>query len=149
MRVSLVAAGVVAAAGALLGAAAVPAGAATSGAATSGSVSANPTGTVSADGTVTLSGTYRCSSPADPGPVFVASTVRTGSVGHGIGGTSATCDGAEHTWVNRENPSSEPPVKAGPATIEVTLFQLNLRTGLPLPVIFATDRHGLDLRATD
>ncbi|MFJ8386506.1 DUF6299 family protein [Streptomyces sp. NPDC094438] len=141
MRVSLVAAGAVAAAGALLGAA-VPAGAATS-----GSVSADPTGTVSKDGTVTLSGTYRCSKPSDPGPVFVASTVRNGSEGHGIGGTAAICDGVEHTWVNQRSTSRGAPVKPGPAEIEVTLFQLDTRSGLPLPVILATDRHGLDLRS--
>jgi hypothetical protein len=110
-------------------------------------VSANPTGTVAKDGTVTVSGTYRCSKPSDPGPVFVSSTVRRGSVGHGIGGTFAICDGAEHTWVNQENPSLGDPLTPGPAQIETTLFQLDTRSGLPLPVFFATDRHGLELRS--
>ncbi|MGW2816312.1 DUF6299 family protein [Streptomyces sp. NPDC001415] len=140
MRVSLVAAGAVVAAGVLLGAASGPAAAAPS-----GTVSANPTGTVSKDGTITLSGTYRCSVPSGSGPVFVSSSVRTGDVQHGIGGTSAVCDGAEHTWVNQARPYGTP-LPSGPARIEATLLQLNTRSGLPLPAILAADWHALDLR---
>ncbi|MFD7338427.1 DUF6299 family protein [Streptomyces violascens] len=139
MRVSLVAAGAAVAAGVLLCAASGPAGAAPS-----GTVSADPTGTVASDGTVILSGTYRCSAPG-PGPIFVASSVRSGGVQHGIGGTAARCDGAEHTWVNHEMPHGTP-VKPGPADIEATLVQLDTRSGLPLPVILATDWHSIDLR---
>ncbi|WP_406509883.1 DUF6299 family protein [Streptomyces sp. NBC_00212] len=140
MRVRLAAAGAIVAAGVLLGAASVPAAAA------SNTLSADETGTVSTDGTVTLSGTYRCSVPSGSGPVFVASTVRTGDEGHGIGGTSARCDGAEHAWVNRGRVSGGTPVTPGSAKVEATLVQLNTRSGLPLPAILAADWHAVDLR---
>ncbi|MFF4183438.1 DUF6299 family protein [Streptomyces sp. NPDC001691] len=138
MRVSLVAAGAVAAAGVLLGGAAGPA------AASSGTVSANPSGTIAKDGTVTLSGTYRCTT-STTGPVFVASSVGTDSVRHGIGGTVARCDGAEHTWVNHAKPAHGTPVAPGSTEIEATLMQLDTRSGLPLPAILATDRHSANL----
>ncbi|MEU9102692.1 DUF6299 family protein [Streptomyces sp. NPDC048361] len=144
MRVSLFAAGAVAAAGALLGVASAPAGAALT-----DTVSAGPTGTVAKDGTVTLSGTYRCSPPSRPGPVFVSSGVLTGSVLHGIGGTVATCDGDEHTWVNRDKVSSPERVPAGETVVQTTLMRLDTGTGLPLPVILATERHTVDLRAVE
>ena len=124
------------------GAAQVPAAGAASSAWT---VSANPTGTVAKDGTVTLSGTYRCSAPADPGPVFVSSSVGNDSVQHGVGGTAATCDGVEHTWVNQEKPEDGAPVPVGPAEVEATLMRLDTTSGLPLPAILATDRHHIEL----
>ncbi|MGW9133345.1 DUF6299 family protein [Streptomyces sp. NPDC055681] len=141
MRGSLVAAGVVAIGGALLTAAAGPVGAADVQA-----VSAAPTGTVSTDGTVTLSGTYRCSPSSGPGPVFVSSTVRAGEVRHGIGGTAATCDGVEHTWVNQDKPVHGALVAPGSAEVEATLVHLDTRSGLPMPRIIVTDQHEIELR---
>ncbi|WP_328919726.1 DUF6299 family protein [Streptomyces sp. NBC_00208] len=141
VRGSLVAAGVVAIGGALLTAAADPVGAADVQA-----VSAAPTGTVSTDGTVTLSGTYRCSPLSGAGPVFVSSTVRAGEVRQGIGGTAATCDGVEHTWVNQDKPVHGAPVAPGPAEVEATLVHLDTRSGLPMPRIIVTDRHEIELR---
>jgi hypothetical protein len=109
-------------------------------------VSANPTGTVSKDGTLTLSGTYRCSAAAGQGPVFVSSSVQKGSVQHGIGGTAADCDGLEHTWVNQEKLSDGTPLTPGPAGVEATLMRLDSSSGLPLPAILATDRHQIELQ---
>ncbi|MFE9535063.1 DUF6299 family protein [Streptomyces sp. NPDC006691] len=145
MRVPLVAAGAVAAAGALLAVVAGPA------AASSGSVSADPTGTVSRDGTITLSGTYRCTAPTSPGPVLVASSVGigsadSGSVRYGLNGVAAQCDGAEHTWVNRGRAGSGPAPAAGPVDVQATLVQLVMRGGLPLPFVIAADRHQVELR---
>lgn len=139
VRGSRVAAGAVAAAALL--AVAAPAGAAGS-----GSVSADPTGTVSRDGTVTLSGTYRCSPLSAPGPVFVSSTVRTGEVRRGIGGTTAVCDGAEHAWVNTEKPAHGAPATPGVTDIEATLMHLDTSGGLPVPAIIAADRHEVVLQ---
>ncbi|WP_406337618.1 DUF6299 family protein [Streptomyces sp. NBC_01620] len=141
MRGSLVAAGVVAIGGALLTSATGPVGAADVQA-----VSAAPTGTVSRDGTVTLSGTYRCSSLSGPGPVFVSSTVGAGEMRRGIGGTVATCDGVEHTWVNQDKPVHGSLMAPGPAEVEATLVHLDTRSGLPMPSIIATDRHEIELR---
>jgi hypothetical protein len=111
-----------------------------------GTVSANPTGTVSKDGTLTLSGTYRCSAAAGQGPVFVSSSVQKGSVQHGIAGTAADCDGLEHTWVNQEKLSDGTPLTPGPAGVEATLMRLDSSSGLPLPAILATDRHQIELQ---
>ncbi|MFF3975571.1 DUF6299 family protein [Streptomyces sp. NPDC055808] len=145
MRVSLVAAGAVAAAGALLGVAVGPA------AASSGAVSADPTGTVSRDGTIALSGTYRCSAPTGQGPVLVASSVgivsaQGGTVRYGLNGIAAQCDGAEHTWVNRGRLGTGPAPQAGPVDVQATLVQLVMRGGLPLPSVIAADRRQVELR---
>lgn len=104
-------------------------------------VTANPAGTLSKDGTVTMSGTYRCWAPADGGPVFVSSSVQTGSVQHGIGGTQARCDGLEHTWVNQEKPADGASLTPGPAKVQATLLHLDTHSGLPLPAVIATDQH--------
>jgi hypothetical protein len=75
-------------------------------------VTVDPTGRIASDGTVTLSGTYRCT--GGTGPVFVSSSVSQGSlsVRHGIGGTRAVCDGLAHAWTNTGKPS---PVPSNPA----------------------------------
>jgi len=102
----------------------------------SGEITVDPTVTVAADGTITLSGTYRCTDAA--GPVFVSSTVTQGdpSVSHPIGGSSAVCDGAEHRWSNSEKRAPKTLVP-GPARVEATVFDISA-TGLPLPTIHAT-----------
>ncbi|MFD9792505.1 DUF6299 family protein [Streptomyces sp. NPDC059070] len=116
-------------------------------AAGSGAVTADTVGTVAPDGTVTLSGTYRCTLTA-PGPVFISSSVRVGNVRYGIGGTAANCDGAEHTWTNHDRPGFGGRVTPGPAEVDATLVQLDGRGGLPLPSVVASDRHDVDLRST-
>ncbi|MFE3633298.1 DUF6299 family protein [Streptomyces cellostaticus] len=57
-------------------------------------------GRIAADGTITLSGTYRC--VGSSGPVFVSSSVTRTDPGvkYAVGGTSAVCDGADHRWSN-------------------------------------------------
>ncbi|MFM9444704.1 DUF6299 family protein [Streptomyces acidiscabies] len=101
-------------------------------------VTVDPVGRIAADGTVTLSGTYRCL--GSEGPVFVSSSVNqdSGDVRHGIGGTAARCDGAEHTWENtgRPSPSSLTP---GAARVEATLMELAPEGGLPLPRFHARE----------
>ncbi|MFE0463417.1 DUF6299 family protein [Kitasatospora sp. NPDC058965] len=106
-------------------------------------VTVSPTGTLAADGTVTLSGTYRCTAA---GTVFVSSKVRAGSEEHGIGGTSATCDGREHSWSNQDTPRRAA-LQTGPAEVEATLLKLDTSSGLPLPVLLATDREPIELVA--
>ncbi|MFE2298292.1 DUF6299 family protein [Streptomyces sp. NPDC059445] len=103
--------------------------------ASSDEVTVDPTGTVAADGTITLSGTYRCTGAS--GPVFVSSSVSQDDprVKQGIGGTTALCDGAEHTWTNSEKPVPST-LKAGPAHVQATLMELST-TGLPLPSFHA------------
>ncbi|MFJ5262039.1 DUF6299 family protein [Streptomyces sp. NPDC088387] len=94
-------------------------------------VTVDPTGKIATDGTITLTGTYRCLGSA--GPVFVSSTVSQAAknVRHGIGGTRAVCDGALRRWANTGKPSTT--LEAGAANVEATLMELNPQGGIPLP----------------
>ncbi|MEU9167526.1 DUF6299 family protein [Streptomyces sp. NPDC048420] len=131
-----------AAAGAVLFLLAVPASPA--GADPYESVTVDPLGRIAEDGTVTLSGTYRCT--GGTGPVFVSSSVgqSSPSVRHGIGGTRAVCDGVEHVWENtgKTTPGALEP---GAARVEATLMELSLQGGLPLPRFHATGQQDITL----
>jgi hypothetical protein len=107
-------------------------------------VTVDPTGTIAPDGTVTLSGTYRCI--GNSGPAFVSSSVSQGdsSVKHGIGGTSAVCDGVEHSWSNSGKPSSDP-LTPGAARVEATVMELSAQGGLPLPRFHAAQNQDITL----
>lgn len=115
-------------------------------------VTVDPTGRVAADGTVTLSGTYRCT--AGTGPVFVSSSVGQGvtsvpqgiggTVTHGIGGTAARCDGAGHRWTNTGRIPSDA-VRPGTAHVEATVLELRPRGILPLPYFHAVRERDVTL----
>ncbi|MEV7735397.1 DUF6299 family protein [Streptomyces sp. NPDC088921] len=123
----------------LLAAPALPASAETSDAVTVG-----PIGRIAEDGTVTLSGTYRCTDST--GPVFVSSSVsqRSPLVRQSIGGTRAVCDGVEHSWVNTGQPGSED-LEPGQAHVEATLMELSPVGGLPLPRFHAAAQQDVTL----
>ncbi|MFI9827282.1 DUF6299 family protein [Streptomyces sp. NPDC051913] len=106
-------------------------------------VTVDPTGTLAADGTVTLSGTYRCL--GNSGPVFVSSSVgqKSPSVRHGIGGTSAVCDGAEHRWENTGKVDTGA-LEPGAAHVEATVMELR-GGGLPLPRFHAAQQQDVTL----
>ncbi|MFG3101317.1 DUF6299 family protein [Streptomyces sp. NPDC048182] len=109
-------------------------------------VTVDPAGRLAADGTVTLTGTYRCAPGA--GTVFVSSSVSQGTDGvrHGVGGTRAVCDGLTHRWVNTGTPSSTAtPLAAGPARVEATLMELRTTSGLPLPAFHARGAQDITL----
>ncbi|MFJ1809479.1 MULTISPECIES: DUF6299 family protein [unclassified Streptomyces] len=133
-----------AAAGAVLLLLAAPAVTAT--ADPSESVTVAPAGRIAADGTITLSGTYRC--VGSSGPVFVSSSIGqdSGKVRYGIGGTRAVCDGAEHAWENtgKATPSGLAP---GAAHVEATLMELRPQGGLPLPRFHAAQEQDITLTA--
>ncbi|MGW7258968.1 DUF6299 family protein [Streptomyces sp. NPDC054834] len=107
-------------------------------------VTVDPTGRVAADGTVSLSGTYRCT--AGTGPVFVSSSVGQSalSVTHGIGGTVARCDGAEHRWNNSGRIPGDA-VRPGVAHVEATILELRPQNGLPLPYFHAVRQRDVTL----
>lgn len=113
-------------------------------AAASGTVTVDPAGRIAADGTVTLSGTYRCT--GSTGPVFVGSSIGQDSsaVRYGIGGTLAVCDGTVHRWTNTGRTSSGTLVP-GPADVEATLMELSLAGGLPLPRFHAARNQDVTL----
>ncbi|KPI10518.1 hypothetical protein OK074_0153 [Actinobacteria bacterium OK074] len=91
-------------------------------------------GTVTADGTITLSGSYRCLGAG--GPVFVSSSVAQHDprVRHGVGGTRAVCDGAVHHWANSETRKGA--YRPGEAHVEATLMEVSGH-GLPVPHFLA------------
>ncbi|MER7476314.1 DUF6299 family protein [Streptomyces sp. NPDC126510] len=126
----------------LTGAGAAPATA--SALAPTGSVTVDTVGRIAADGTVTLSGTYRCAGSS--GPVFVSSSVSQGAstTRYGIGGTRAVCDGAEHRWVNSGRTRSGALV-AGTAHVEATVMELRSFGVLPLPVFHAVKNQDIAL----
>ena len=107
-------------------------------------VTVDPVGRIAADGTVTLSGTYRCT--GGTGPVFVSSSVgqRSPSVRHGIGGTRAVCDGVEHGWENSGRPTPGA-LEPGQARVEATLMELRPQGGLPLPTFHAAGQRDVTL----
>ncbi|MET8286083.1 MULTISPECIES: DUF6299 family protein [Streptomyces] len=106
-------------------------------------VTVDDIGHLAADGTITLSGTYRC--PTGTGPVFVSSSVWQGDsrVRHGIGGTLAVCDGVAHRWTNSEK--REPgTLRPGAAQVEATLMELSPGAGgLPLPKFHAVRQQDI------
>ncbi|MDQ0773816.1 hypothetical protein QF026_002282 [Streptomyces aurantiacus] len=106
-------------------------------------VTVDPKGRLAADGTVTLSGTYRCTGGS--GPVFVSSSLSQGEVNSrkGVGGTTAVCDGAEHRWTNTDR--TEPGrFKPGAAKVQATLMELR-SGGLPLPMFHAVREQDVTL----
>ncbi|MFI8827978.1 DUF6299 family protein [Streptomyces sp. NPDC053431] len=100
-------------------------------------LSVDPSGTLAEDGSVTLSGFYRCVDDS-AGPVFVSSTLIQEDRSAGIGGTRAVCDGLVHEWTNSAV-VKEPGYRAGDARVEATLMQLTPAgpLGLPLPGFLA------------
>ncbi|MEU7404232.1 DUF6299 family protein [Streptomyces sp. NPDC044948] len=109
------------------------------------SVTVDPVGGIAADGSITLSGTYRCT--GGTGPVFVSSTVSQSdqSARYGVGGTRAVCDGLEHRWVNTGTPDTVV-LKPGAAHVEATLMELRPMGIVPLPSFHA--RHAQDVTLT-
>lgn len=107
-------------------------------------VTVDPIGRIAEDGTVTLSGTYRCT--GGTGPVFVSSSVSQSSpsVRQGIGGTRAVCDGVEHVWENTGKAGADS-LAPGEARVEATVMELSPQGGLPLPRFHAAQQQDITL----
>ena len=110
------------------------------------------TGRLAPDGTITLSGTYRCAPSSAPGgqddsgsPVYVSSTLAQNGRTHGIGGTVADCDGRVHRWTNRERPGAAAYTR-GTARVEGSLMTLRSDWGVPLPRFLAHQGQDITLR---
>jgi Family of unknown function (DUF6299) len=93
---------------------------------TSETVTVDKAGHLAKDGTVTLSGTYRCTGAK--GVAFVSSAISQGNnkdrkVVYGVGGSVAECDGAEHRWENSGKVSPDS-LKAGKAHVQATVTEL-------------------------
>ncbi|MFE0250207.1 DUF6299 family protein [Streptomyces sp. NPDC059010] len=107
-------------------------------------VTIDNTGRMAADGTVTLSGTYRCVDSV--GPVFVSSSIsqRSETVRYAIGGTSAVCDGKLHRWENKSK-SAATTLKSGKSDVEATIVELHPVGILPLPRFHALLKENITL----
>ncbi|MFG3658359.1 DUF6299 family protein [Streptomyces sp. NPDC047706] len=108
------------------------------------SITVDPKGRIAPDGTITLTGTYRCADST--GPVFVSSSIAQTDpwVRYGIGGSRAVCDGKEHRWENTGKPRNRV-LDAGPAHVDATLMELRPQGGLPLPAFHAEQRKDITL----
>ncbi|MEV6396686.1 DUF6299 family protein [Streptomyces sp. NPDC051907] len=111
------------------------------------SVTIDKAGRIAPDGTLTLTGTYRCSG-AKSGPVVIGAKVVQGEAQVGTGGTTAVCDGEEHAWTNTGGFGRYLTLTPGAATGEATLIVLERTSGLPpvLPYVLVADRQDLTLR---
>jgi hypothetical protein len=107
-------------------------------------VTVDPVGRIADDGTVTLSGTYRC--VGNSSPVFVTSSVHQDAdeTRYGMGVTRAVCDGAVHTWQNTGRPAPTT-LKPGSAHVEASLRELEPHGGLPLPRVHGTHEQEIVL----
>ncbi|MGV9292211.1 DUF6299 family protein [Streptomyces sp. NPDC003719] len=106
-------------------------------------VTVDRAGRIAADGSITLTGTYRCS--GGTGPVYVSSSVSQdkGSNEYGIGGTRAVCDGRQHRWANTGTPSRA--LRPGTAHVKATLLELRPLGILPLPYFHAWQERDVTL----
>ncbi|MFI1585869.1 DUF6299 family protein [Embleya sp. NPDC020630] len=94
-------------------------------------VSLDPTVWVTADGTVTISGTYSCSAD-HTGTVLVGGNVNQAGLHFSVGGSDATCDGLTHDW--RSSARSPLDFVPGPARGDATLLELLPGEGV-VPVV--------------
>ncbi|MFE0131456.1 DUF6299 family protein [Streptomyces sp. NPDC059037] len=107
----------------------------------------NGTGTIAADGIVTLSGTYRCLPDDTPGPVFVGSTLVQGNESTGIGGTHAVCDGKVRAWTNTSRGTDTGSrYERGEVTVRAHLLKLDTKSGLPMPHLLAEEEARGELK---
>jgi hypothetical protein len=107
-------------------------------------ITVDPVGRIAPDGTVTLSGSYRCT--GGTGPVLVSSSLSQGDsrLRQGIGGGVAQCDGAEHRWQNSGKVSAQAP-RSGAARVEATLTELRPSGILLLPAFHAVTDQDVTL----
>ncbi|MEU7134725.1 DUF6299 family protein [Streptomyces sp. NPDC046261] len=99
----------------------------------------DPVAHIAPDGTITMTGSYRCTLlPGDPtGTVLVATNLMQGGRVTGIGGSAAVCDGNPHRWRNSARPYRAE-YRPGPARADGTLMQFRKnKNGILLPRFLA------------
>ncbi|MCM2390702.1 DUF6299 family protein [Streptomyces albipurpureus] len=101
-------------------------------------------GQIAEDGAITLTGTYRCSSPR-LGPVLIGSKAVQGDARASLDGIVANCDGQQRTW--RATGQASGTFRPGAARGEATLIQLDLSHGLvPFPTVLTAGDTQLTLQ---
>ncbi|MGF1429314.1 DUF6299 family protein [Kitasatospora sp. LaBMicrA B282] len=108
-------------------------------------VTIDPVGTVAADGTVTLTGSYHCDYP---GAVFLSPNLRVGDRSENIGNSlRATCDGQQHAWRAQAQPYQWV-VQPGPAEADASLVHLTEGPLVPMPEFLARGQQAIMLQST-
>ncbi|MEU2394839.1 DUF6299 family protein [Streptomyces sp. NPDC007369] len=83
------------------------------------------------DGTLTLSGSYRCEQPSPKGTTQIKATLVQDGVHLGIGAGEAVCDGRDHDWHAHASLSWTPQVHAGPAKATAELQEIHFSGLMP------------------
>ncbi|WP_126643890.1 DUF6299 family protein [Embleya hyalina] len=111
---------------------------------TNDQVSLDPAVWMAADGTLTISGTYRCSAD-HTGNVLVGGSIDQAGLHISMGGSTATCDGLTHDWRSSERPPLD--FVPGPARGDATLLELRRGEGVVpvLPNILAQDARDVTI----
>ncbi|WP_055533118.1 DUF6299 family protein [Streptomyces graminilatus] len=90
-------------------------------------------GTITHDGELTLSGSYRCLSTGDS--VRVAASIEHGeNVWYGMDSVAASCDGSWHQWSNTK--ATEPGAyEPGPVRVKTSVVEFRRSGFIPLPTV--------------
>ena len=90
-------------------------------------------GSITSDGELTLSGSYRCLSTGDS--VRVAASIERGeNVWYGMDSIPASCDGSWHQWSNTK--ATEPGAyEPGPVRVKTSLVEFRRSGFIPMPTV--------------
>ncbi|WP_330287272.1 DUF6299 family protein [Streptomyces sp. NBC_00576] len=96
-------------------------------------------GSITPDGELTLSGSYRCLSTGDS--VRVAASIERGeNVWYGMDSVLASCDGSWHQWSNTK--ATEPGAyEPGPARVKTSLVEFRRSGFIPMPTVHSERIH--------
>ena len=93
-------------------------------------------GSITSDGELTLSGSYRCLSTGGDSVRVAASIERGENVWHGMDSIPASCDGSWHQWSNTK--ATEPGAyEPGPARVKTSLVEFRRSGFIPMPTVHA------------
>ncbi|MEV8532808.1 DUF6299 family protein [Streptomyces sp. NPDC051211] len=104
-------------------------------------ISVQPYGHISENGTVTLSGTYRCTTPSPSGAVQISATIVQDGTRLGFGGEEAVCDGEQRKWSATGSLRMTPNIHPGGAGAEVRLQSVRPSGGLIPHVSYVAEEH--------
>ncbi|NXY95847.1 hypothetical protein HYE82_15895 [Streptomyces sp. BR123] len=94
-------------------------------------VSVQSKASIGKDGTITLSGTYRCELPSPKGAIHVGATLVQDGVRLGLSAGAAVCDGRSHAWYARGTLRYTPGVHAGRAEAAAELQEIHFSGFMP------------------
>ncbi|MFJ3198939.1 DUF6299 family protein [Streptomyces sp. NPDC086989] len=101
-------------------------------------ISVQEFGHISADGHVTLFGTYSCA-PSSPRGVQIQVTLTQDGTRLGFGGGEAVCDGGQHDWSASASLRLTPGVHQGAAAAQARLQSASLGSAMTLRVSYLAE----------